>query len=211
MSDTALRDLDGDTARAILTRCDGCNLDNEDLSGKDLHGVRLDGANMRGVDLRHANLSDARFDGSNLEDVRFQGASMQTARFDGANLRGADLHGMDLNSTHFDGANLEEANLSGANLHNASVMGSNFRRANLRNADLENAAVCINDTEKYDGNRVVGRLECARFDGADLHGVNLRHVRRCVWTDRDQQQCSPATVEMLRDAGHADLSGAITP
>lgn len=136
---------------------------------------------------------------------------MQTAGFDGANLSGADLHGMDLRSTQFDGANLADANLSGANLRDASILGSNLRRSNLRNADLENAAVCSNDTnEGEDGNRVTRRLECARFDGADLRGANLRHVRYCVWSDR-VGKCTAATAEMLREAGHADLSGALTP
>jgi uncharacterized protein YjbI with pentapeptide repeats len=81
----------------------------------------------------------------------------------------------------------------------------------LRGADLENAAVCtdaitINGAHAYD----TGELECARFDGADLRAADMRHVRHCVWT-AGTQQCRPATAAMLRDAGHADLSGAQSP
>jgi uncharacterized protein YjbI with pentapeptide repeats len=76
---------------------------------------------------------------------------------------------------------------------------------------LENAAVCTDNVNVYrDGGIDTGELVCARFDGADLHGANLRHVRHCVWLAANES-CRPATSEMLRTAGHANLTGAQVP
>jgi uncharacterized protein YjbI with pentapeptide repeats len=122
-----------------------------------------------------------------------------------------DLRGLNLQRVRLDGSNLEHANLERVNLHDAAIVGANLQNANLRNADLENAAVCSNNSiEDDNGNVVLGRVVCSRFDGADLHGANLRHVRRCVWV-RSSDQCTPATAQMLRDEGHADLTGALAP
>jgi uncharacterized protein YjbI with pentapeptide repeats len=162
-----------------------------------LREVRLEGANMRDMDLRGANLEGARLEGVNLG-----GAHLDRARFVNARL---------------EGSNLDSAGLQSADFTSAEVIAANMRNADLRNASFQNAIVCSDDTEVIEdgGTRTVriGKTDCVRLDGADLHGANFRGAQHCVWLDdrRNQPQCTPATASMLETYGRANLSGATGP
>ncbi|MFN4786761.1 MAG: pentapeptide repeat-containing protein, partial [Pseudanabaena sp.] len=92
-------------------RCQGCNLQNTDLSGLKLIGANLNKANLQGANLRSVDLR-----GSNLQE---------------AVLIQSDLSYADLRLTNFAKANLQGANLSNTHLLDASFVQSNLQEANL--------------------------------------------------------------------------------
>src|SRR5919202_2511178 len=92
--------------RQLLTtrECQGCNLQNANLSRADLQGVNLEGADLRGAKLWNANLRGAKLWNANL-----QGVSVWHTNLEGADLRGADLRGTKLWNTNLQGAYLWRA------------------------------------------------------------------------------------------------------
>ena len=111
---------------------------------------------------------------------------------------------------------MDGAHLQSANFHSAELVGSNLRNSDARNANFQNAVVCSNDTtvENDNGARTVtiGKTDCVRLDGTDLHGANFSGARHCVWLGNGTApRCKPATAQMLQEYGRANLSGAIGP
>jgi uncharacterized protein YjbI with pentapeptide repeats len=140
------------------------NLDQIELSGRDLRRARAPlvsfvGADLVGLRLENAYLVGARLEGANLIQARLNGADLRWAIVESALLRGASLHG----------ANLELAQLKGAQLSAARLDWANLRAAGLEDADLSNAYLRATDLRAARLNSTL--LDGARLEGADLRGV----------------------------------------
>nr|MDQ6930109.1 pentapeptide repeat-containing protein [Candidatus Eremiobacteraeota bacterium] len=181
--------------RSLMSNCAGCDFEGLDLSGHDLHEVRIAGSNLRDVNLENANL--------------------QGAHLHGDSLHGARLHGANLRDASLSGSNLEGAHLSGADLRGAELLGAQARSVDFTGADLDGAVLCGVSTtidEDSHGNRTVtrGKTVCADLAGANFKGAKVRNIQRCEWQGRDEARtCTEVPAQMLRDVAHADLSGAI--
>ena len=118
VSGGALSGIEDAQARALLSRCTGCDLSRSDLSGKDLHGISIVGSDLTG---------------SNLQNARLNGANLVASDLTRANLRGADLSGAILCASQShpsrapmatDGGRVSCADLQGADLHGANLRGA---------------------------------------------------------------------------------------
>lgn len=89
----------------------GLWLDELDLSGSLLDGLRIPGARWRGVNLAGSSLQNA-----DLRQVDWRQANLQGANLQGANLQGANLQGANLTGSRLAGADLTGADLTGADL-----------------------------------------------------------------------------------------------
>jgi uncharacterized protein YjbI with pentapeptide repeats len=155
-----------------------------------------------------------RCEGCNLSDISLANHDLRGVRLEGANMRGIDLHGANLDSAQLEGVNLDGAHLQSANFHSAELLGSNFRNSDARNANFQNAVVCSDDTTILNDHGVrsvtLGKTDCVRLDGTDLHGANFTGARHCVWLGNGTPpRCKPATAQMLQEYGHANLTGAV--
>lgn len=83
----------------ITNSCVQCDLENGDMTRRDLQGA----------DLRGANLKNARFQLADLSGANLQGADLTGARLGGADLSGADLRGARYAEKGLDGAYLSGA------------------------------------------------------------------------------------------------------
>jgi uncharacterized protein YjbI with pentapeptide repeats/beta-lactamase regulating signal transducer with metallopeptidase domain len=92
----------GSQLRAVVDRCEGCDLRGFDLRGIDLHGIRLDGADLRGADLRNADLSGAHLTGVDLREAKLDGTNLRNAVLRGCSLRGTDRSHADTTGAYFD-------------------------------------------------------------------------------------------------------------
>jgi uncharacterized protein YjbI with pentapeptide repeats len=110
------------------------------------------------------------------------------------------------------GCDMSDVDLHGKDLHGISIVGSDLSGANLRAANLSGSVLCAH-SERWsrDGvTRVSGKVACADLSGADLHGTDLRGVKLCD-DARGRGDCRQVDSSTLRDAAHANLSGAIGP
>jgi hypothetical protein len=106
-------DLNHAEVRALLQQ--------RDISGRNILGLRAEGLPLNGLQAR----------GALLRDAHFAEAQLAAASFDGANLSNA----------HFEGANLRQASFRSWRGHNADLEGANFRGADLRGADFSSASL----------------------------------------------------------------------
>lgn len=113
--------------------CQGCDLRNANLSGKDRRNAQLRQANLSGANLTNADFMGAYFTCANLSGADLRGANLQYANLVDANLSGADLRGADLSKTDLSGAVLdgstlydEDTNLDGAKLWDAATLYSGY-------------------------------------------------------------------------------------
>lgn len=137
------------------------------------------------------------FAGRDLHGVHLAGVSYIGVDFARTNLQGADL-----SKARLVGVDFARANLRGADLHDAKLIGSDFSNADLRDANFHNAWLCSVNED--------GRIDCADFGGADLHGTDLRGVLVC--RERDgERRCEAVDAETLRRASKSNLDGAILP
>jgi hypothetical protein len=129
-----------------------------DLSGADLHEVKLSVADLSRANLHGADLSRADLRGANLHGADLSGADLIGADLSGANLSGAELGDANLIHADLRGANLSEANLSEANLRAAHLILANLTGADLSEANLSNATLVDADITNADltGCRVYG-------------------------------------------------------
>jgi uncharacterized protein YjbI with pentapeptide repeats len=88
--------LSADQARALISRCTGCDFHNADLRNQDLRNVKLTGDDLAGADLRGANLDGATFVGVSLTGAKLDGAHLNGTKFSGCDFDGVDLHGVDM-------------------------------------------------------------------------------------------------------------------
>jgi len=76
---------------------------------------------------------------------------------------------------------------------------------------LQGAWLCTHNVEVDEGHvRHVGEVTCTDFQGARLQGADLRGAQICD-SYEGTKHCEPASADMLRKYGHADLSGATGP
>jgi uncharacterized protein YjbI with pentapeptide repeats len=99
-------------------------LETPDLSGMDLHNVRLKWVVLTGATLFRANLS---------------GACLGRAELNQTNLQEADLSNADLSYTNLCRADLTDANLKCANLRHAILIDANLTGADLRGIQFDGA------------------------------------------------------------------------
>lgn len=117
-----------------------CDLQNVDLSGRDLSNLNFAFANLAGADLSRTMLHNANFVGANLQGANlFDCQAMGGPNFTGANLRGANLgdcsNPRSANPPSFAYTNLEDANLDSSSW----ASGTNLNRANISNANMNGA------------------------------------------------------------------------
>lgn len=94
-------------------------LQERDVSGLDLRGVRAEGRDLSGLRAVAALLRDSHFEGADLSGADFTGANLSNAHLQGANLTGAKFTGADV-----EGAAFEDALLTGADFTGASLFGT---------------------------------------------------------------------------------------
>jgi hypothetical protein len=117
------------------------DLENADLSGRDLkyyflRNVRAYGANLKGADLSGQLLQQANFSFANLERADFTDADLAGADFNHAHLEDADFYGAGLKA-----ANFSRAFLAGADLTKARLQKANFTRARMQVVDWQDAVL----------------------------------------------------------------------
>lgn len=91
-------------------------LQDRDISGRDLRGVRAEGRNLSGLKAVGALLRDSHFEGANLIGADFTGANLSNAHLQGADLSGAKFTGADVEGAAFEGAVLSGVDFTGASL-----------------------------------------------------------------------------------------------
>jgi uncharacterized protein YjbI with pentapeptide repeats len=123
----------------------------DDLSKRDLHGVKLGFARLGSADLSQSDLSYAH---------------LARADLIGANLSGATLHEAHMGSAILSDANLVCADLSAADANRADLIGTNLSGATLCNVDLSEAILEEANLSRAD-------LSGANLSGADLTGALL--------------------------------------
>lgn len=94
-------------------------LQERDISGRDLRGIRAEGRNLSGLKATAALLRDSHFENANLTGADFTGANLSNAHLQGADLTGAKFTGADV-----EGAAFEGAILTGADFTRASLFGT---------------------------------------------------------------------------------------
>lgn len=87
--------------------CNGCNLQDADLTG-----LKLTGAKLRWSDLRGANFTRVDLDRADLTGADFSGATMFKSSFRASVLEGANLYGVALYEMRLVGSDLRWSNLS---------------------------------------------------------------------------------------------------
>ncbi|MDI1445990.1 DUF2169 domain-containing protein [Polyangium sp. 6x1] len=164
----------------------GESLARRDLTGADLHGLRLAEADLRealleGADLSDCDLSSADLSGAVLarailkgarfEDTKLVGANLGFAEASGVRFAGAHLRDAILYKTRLDGAQLAGAELTGAEFFETRVMGADFTDADARKVQFYQ----LDLTEARFTGAQLGEatfLQCkgagANFDGATL-------------------------------------------
>lgn len=175
------------------------NLEQADLSGRDLRGVNLAGRNLRGArlfktDLRGAilhdcNLDNAELSAANLEGANLEAVSARRAGFGMANLKNASLFRADLS-----GATLTQADLSHTNLHCANLSEGRLREANLTDADL--SEVCLHKADLS-----MATVDKANFSNTDLRESRLRMLRgfkSASWIGADIRDINFAGAYLMR-------------
>ena len=140
--------------------CQGVNLSNVDLSGRDLRNV-----NWSRPD-HHFGFTD--FSKANLSGADFSDKYLRRTDFSGANLEGADFSGSILEWVDFTGANL-----SGTNFEHAHGHSLDFTGANLSGADF-----CVTDWSTWD---FTGVMADAETKWPCAYGHPLRTFTKSRW------------------------------
>ena len=136
--------------------CSGC-----DLSGKDMHGLRLKDANFAGSLFNRSNLSGGEFYGADLQGAHFKKAFLARVKGKGVNLKGANLSDATLTEMSLSHSDLSAATLKGADLARASFQNTSFSDSNLQN--IKALGTDFQDSQ----------FTKARLSGANLTGANL--------------------------------------
>jgi len=130
--------------------------------------------NMRATRFLRCDLSLARIERSDLFDITM----------DQCTLRGATFHKLDFSQAYsrklittratFRHCNLELADLTQARLPGCDLTGSRLREADLTEADLTGAI--LRDTDLFQATLTNTKLANADLRGAEISGLNLRHL-----------------------------------
>jgi uncharacterized protein YjbI with pentapeptide repeats len=129
-----------------------------DLRGQDLRGVKLFRANLSQIDLDLANLS-----GADLSKADMNGADLSLANLSGAKLGRANLAYAELFKTDLSKTKLRNADLSHADLTQADLSGADLTMANLSGARLTGAKISPQQLAS------VASLEGATLPDGTLH------------------------------------------
>lgn len=180
-------------------------LENMDLSGRNLDSVklynaRLTGVNMAGASMKFAQMMDARLDdvdlsGAELKDAVGVGAKISNSRFCGAEMSGAnfarvDMHNTDLTAiTCDDHLTLDKARITDCNFTDATCQNTALWAARIQNSDFSRAVLnysqmteaVIGDTHFDDAQMVRVSLRQAqvtrsKFLGADLTDIGVERA-----------------------------------
>ena len=187
----------------LLTACGDAahlKLRGTDLSGRDLHQLRLIGASIQGAKLDKADL---------------KGSCAALVRIKDSNFYSASLAQADLTS-----ATLIRVSLNSANLDGASFKGSYNLRVKARKASMKDANMYISEWVKCDFsgadmervNLSNSQLDKCKFTGTDLRGANLEVTRmdRCDLSKADLRKAKLMGVKFSNsDLSGADLRGAV--
>jgi uncharacterized protein YjbI with pentapeptide repeats len=156
-----------------------------DLTRRDLGGARLDQARLDRARLDRARLVETHLVGARLVEASLKGASLVRAQLDWANLVGASLIEASLveaslveaslEGARLGRANLVEANLDQASLDQASLDQASLSRTSLKGTSLEGASLIGASLEGARLDRA--RLDRARLDRASLEGASLEGAR----------------------------------
>jgi len=99
------------------------------LSETDLQNADLSGKELKEAVFSDSKLQGSNFSATNLKDVDFSGASLEYANFTNANLDDADLSNTTLVGARFSGANLNGTNFRQATLLEIDEPKSTFEQA----------------------------------------------------------------------------------
>lgn len=142
------------TAVRVLARChrfldQKIDLDNVNLAGHDLQGLRLGHVSLQSSNLCKAELQDADLRGANLQNTWLWKANLTNARLDGAHLRRANLTNSKLGDTSWDGADVSAVDFTNSDVSTKifkaeffweAVFDDSFRESHSRVFDQEQAA-----------------------------------------------------------------------
>ncbi len=102
--------------------CQGCDLNDADLSDQERPRARLRQAQLEDADLSGSNFRVSHFTCANLEGADLSDGNFEYANFVDANLRGVDLSGANLRRVDFTGAIIDEdTDFDGADLDGAKL------------------------------------------------------------------------------------------
>jgi uncharacterized protein YjbI with pentapeptide repeats len=201
----------------------------EDTSevGEDLSYADLENADLSGKDLRYANLT-----GANLRNAILVGADLSYAVFNHAKLNYADLTGADLSYANLYNSYMFGAILTDANLTYVQAVGMNNcppstklpRHWNCHQhsndqynyalvgpyADLTGAV--LSNTDLSNANLKYTKFGSAVLDGANLSGVDMSHAifnnTNLAGADLKNANLSNATMYDIKSISKIHLRGA---
>lgn len=130
------------------------DIEETDLSGRDLSDINLQGAYLYRVNLTGATLRGAKFQAAVLIEVDLSAADLEKADF-----RESVAPGVKLNNANLKGARIERAMLRGADLSSACLTRARLRRANLSLTSWSGAI-----------------LSATRFSRNNLNGADFRDL-----------------------------------
>lgn len=151
------------------------DLEDADLSGRDLTGIDfsevcLRGANLSGALLRNATICSTNFSYATMRGVDLVKTNASLAIFAGADLRNARMDLAWCSAASFVDAILTNAFLTFANLANASFIRADLQGANLASADLF-------ETDLTEANLSGSHLMGTRFIRTNLTHTKLTNSR----------------------------------
>lgn len=178
----------------------GLNLDNRDLSGRTLAGLRAPTASCVNTNFSKCNLENAYMPGSS-----FRGADFSRAQAPEANLLGSDLSGATLIETNLTGSDLDRvrgklvkatlvnldfasvrhADLPAITLDRASMISTDWTGSKLLGASFASVTATHSKLDEVEGSRakfvnadlrwssISGQFTSANFSDANLHHVTL--------------------------------------
>ena len=180
-------------------RFDRCMFVRANALGLDLSDVRFNACNLYDGSFGETRIRQAPgsiFSECNCDDADFAGAELEGALFSKATALRARFAGANLNNAMFPESTLVEADFSGSAARQSAWLGANLSAANLERMDAFRAS--FRNALFKDA-----RVDGARFEEADLHGVeetldgaDLRNARPTIeWRAEVEAQArrAPAT------------------
>lgn len=182
------------------THLPAINLDNKDLAGLNLAGIKAPGASCRGTHLRNSNLqaavmpgsdftganlgeahaAEADFRGSDFSQAQIVAINMPKALLDGIRGKGLQACNAILDYSSFKGAdlpaiNLNEASMLSTDWTNAKLLAANLNQVQAMRSRLDNV---VGERAKFTNadlrwSSISGNFAFANFHGANLTAVTL--------------------------------------
>ena len=195
--DLGKTEIECDTEIVANSDFSGCNLENLDLSNRDLSFVNFSFTNIKNIDMSNVNFQNANFMGAiitdskidntdfsnaNLNSVIITKTSIINSKFNNSEIKSGNFEKSVFKNVNFIGANLEQANfmnsvLQNSNLENVNLIGSNFQNANVSLINFKNSILNFGKFENSDfssSNLENTIIYKAKFDNANLQNANLK-------------------------------------